>query len=241
MPIEEFLTAYGLAAIFAVMLVKGIGIPIPIPSDLIMIITAAQVALGRFGLWQAFLVILAAMVAGGSVQFLLARALGRKFLYRLGRYIGLTQERLDRVSATIRKSGPFALGVSLVTPGIRSAAVPAAGLAGLPYLTFFTGAMIGSVLFLALHFAIGLIGGPLIAFVMSAINLPMVVFFAAFFCDWLDRLDADATSHAPRDTRTARRFRGCGVPGLSRDWRDGTFPTRAGSGRCAMMRPFQSR
>ncbi len=181
MPIEEFLTTYGLAAIFAVMLVKGIGIPIPIPSDLIMIITAAQVALGRFVLWQAFLVILAAMVAGGSVQFLLARALGRKFLYRLGRYIGLTQERLDRVSATIQKSGPIALGVSLVTPGIRSAAVPAAGLAGLPYLTFFTGALIGSALFLALHFAIGLVGGPIIAFVMSAINLPMLVFFAAFF------------------------------------------------------------
>ncbi|MBI5651889.1 MAG: VTT domain-containing protein [Chloroflexi bacterium] len=181
MSIEEFLTAYGLAAIFVVMLVKGIGIPIPIPGDLIMIVAAAQVAIGRLVLWQAFVVILVAMVAGGSVQFLLARALGRKFLYRVGGYVGLTHDRLDRVSATMQKSGPLALGITLVTPGIRSAAVPAAGLAGLPYLTFFIGALIGSALFLALHFAIGLIGGPLIAFVMSAINLPLIIFIAAFF------------------------------------------------------------
>jgi membrane protein DedA with SNARE-associated domain len=181
MSIEELLTTYGLAAIFVVMLVKGIGIPIPIPGDLIMIFTAAQVALGRVDLGIAFVVLLIAMVAGGSVQFLLARALGRKFLYRIGGYVGLTQARLDRVSATMQKSGPLALGITLVTPGIRSAAVPAAGLAGLPYLTFFSGALIGSGLFLALHFAIGLIGGPIIAFVMGAINLPILVFIAAFF------------------------------------------------------------
>ncbi|MBI5301948.1 MAG: DedA family protein [Chloroflexi bacterium] len=180
MAFEEFLAGYGLAAIFCLMLVKGIGIPVPIPADLIMLTAAAQVALGRFVLWQAFLVILVAMVAGGSAQFFLARILGRRFLYRVGRYIGLTAERLDRVSTTMRKSGPVSLAIILVTPGVRTAGVPAAGLAGLSYATFLAGATLGSAAFLTLHFAIGYLGGTILGALTNAATMPMLLALFAF-------------------------------------------------------------
>jgi hypothetical protein len=42
--IDLFLVQYGLAAIFFILLVKPIGIPIPLPSDLIILTAAARVA-----------------------------------------------------------------------------------------------------------------------------------------------------------------------------------------------------
>ena len=42
--VDSFLATYGLLAIFVVMLLKETGIPVPIPSDLIMITAGIQVA-----------------------------------------------------------------------------------------------------------------------------------------------------------------------------------------------------
>jgi membrane protein DedA with SNARE-associated domain len=179
--VARLLDVYGLLAIFAVMLIKEIGVPVPIPSDLIMLAAASQAASGKYAVWVAFGVILLAMVGGAWVQYLLARKLGRSFLYRFGRYIGLTQDRLDRAASAVRQGGAVTVGVSLVTPGIRIATVPACGLAELPMRSFLPGLMAGSGTFLALHFVIGYVGGPIVNAVMRAANLPMLVFIAAFF------------------------------------------------------------
>lgn len=173
----RFLDAYGLIAIFGVMLLKEIGIPLPIPSDLIMLAAASQSATGRFPVWTAFGVILLAMVGGAWIQYLLARS----FLYRFGRYIGLTQDRLDRAASAMRKGGAVTVGVSLVTPGVRIATVPACGLAELSMRSFLPGLIAGSGIFLALHFVIGYVGGPIVNAVMRAANLPTLLFIAAFF------------------------------------------------------------
>jgi membrane protein DedA with SNARE-associated domain len=179
--LSHLLDTYGLAAIFAVMLLKEIGIPVPIPSDLIMLAAASQAAAGKYTVWVAFGVILIAMVGGAWVQYLLARRLGRSFLTHFGRYIGLTQDRLDRAASAVRKGGAVTVGVSLVTPGVRIATVPACGLAELPMRAFLPGLIAGSGTFLALHFVIGYVGGPIVSAVMRAVNLPMLLFIAAFF------------------------------------------------------------
>ena len=114
--VEGFLEQYGLAAIFLIMLVKSIGVPIPIPGDVLMLFTAARAAQGYFPIWLAFGVILVALVAGSLVQYGLARGPGRGILYRHGKVIGLSPERLDKASATVGRGGPLAIAVSILTP-----------------------------------------------------------------------------------------------------------------------------
>ncbi len=173
--IEAFLNSYGLAAIFGVMLVKSAGVPIPIPADVIMLATSARVAEGRLVLWQAFLVILLAMVAGGMIQFGLARGPGRNALYRFGRYLGLTAARLDAAARTVKQGGPIGIGLAILTPGIRAAAIAACGLAALPMRIFAPGLVLGSALFLSLHFFLGALIAPLLAGLAQATALPIVL------------------------------------------------------------------
>jgi membrane-associated protein len=171
---DQFLDTYGLIAVFGIMLLKEIGIPVPIPSDLIMLGAAARAAQGRFSFVAVFFAILSPMFVGGLVQFAIARGPARKAIYRIGKYIGLTRERLDRAMETVRKGGVAAVAVGLTTPGVRIAIVPAAGMADLKLAAFAPGLLVGSTVFLALHFVIGYAGGA----ALTLINTP-AVFVAA--------------------------------------------------------------
>jgi membrane protein DedA with SNARE-associated domain len=168
---DQFLDTYGLVAVFGIMLLKEIGVPVPIPSDLIMLGAAARAASGRFPFAAVFFAIFIPMLIGGVVQYSIAKGPGRAMIYRLGNYIGLTKDRLDRAMGTVRKGGAVAVSVGLTTPGVRIAIVPASGLAELPLAVFVPGLVIGSAIFLGWHFAIGYIGGA----VLALLNLPLPV------------------------------------------------------------------
>jgi membrane protein DedA with SNARE-associated domain len=188
--INMFLIHYGLLAIFALLLIKSIGVPIPVPADVIILTAAAWSATGQLVLWQAIVAILLALVLGGMVQYLLARSAGRKLLYRFGRYLGLTPKRLDVASAKVKKGGVAGISLSILVPGVRGAAIVASGLADIPVAVFLIGLTLGSILFVALHVFLGFVGGSLFvaagkllpsAGVLLAVLALLVVVFALWF------------------------------------------------------------
>lgn len=189
--LATLLELYGLAAILAVLLIKSIGVPIPVPSDVIMLAAAAGAAQGRFVPWQAFAAILIALVAGGTIQYALARGPGRQFVYRYGRYGGLPPRRLDAASALARRSGLLGISLMVFLPGVRAVAVAACGLAALPARIFLPGLLIGSTVFLGLHFILGYAGGTLLAMLSrppSGITLVagILVLLAIGFIVWFE-------------------------------------------------------
>lgn len=173
--LDTILNTYGLAAIFVVMLVKAIGVPVPVPADAVMLATSARVADNKLILWQAFAAILIALIVGGIIQYTLVRGPGRSILYRYGRYLGLTPARLDAAMERVQKGGVFSLGVALLTPGVRSVAVPASGLAGIRVSKFTASLALASASFLALHFFLGAIIATAISKLSEIIPLPIIV------------------------------------------------------------------
>src|ERR671929_1871212 len=111
--LEAFLDAYGVAAACAIMLVKAIGVPVPIPGDVILLATAARAAEGKVLLWLAFVGLLLALTLGGTLQFLLARGPARRILVRYGQRLGLTEQRLERVAGLVRRGGLLGIGLAV--------------------------------------------------------------------------------------------------------------------------------
>ena len=175
----EFLAQYGLLAIFGVMLLKEFGVPIPVPSDLIMITAGVQAGLGGFTVLELLAAIWIAMLIGGSGQFLIARSAGREFVYRVFRIFGLTQERLDAAIARLRGRGPVGIFVGLNIPGARAGIIPAAGLLGLRFPTFVATMFAGSTLFYGWHIALGYIAGPSATAILEGLQLPTGAIFVA--------------------------------------------------------------
>jgi membrane protein DedA with SNARE-associated domain len=173
--LSAFLDTYGLAAACTVMLIKAMGVPIPIPGDVILLATAVQAADGKIELWVAFVVLLVALTVGGTLQFLLARGPARRLVYRLGPRIRLTPERLDSVGRRVAQGGPLSICVGVLTPGVRSTIVPACGIAALPLPTFLSGLVLGSAIDIGLHFAIGYAGAEIFTNVLAPAPILILV------------------------------------------------------------------
>jgi LPXTG-motif cell wall-anchored protein len=174
----DVLAGSGLIAFFVVMVLKEIGVPIPIPSDLIMITAGVQLAAGAFGLIELTVVAELAILIGCSLHFFLARAAGRRVVYRIGRYIGLTESRLDQIAAALRNRGPLAIILALNVPAARAGVVAAAGVAGLTYRGFAPAMLAGNSVFYGWHIALGFIAGPAALALLERANTSLL---AAFF------------------------------------------------------------
>ncbi|MBM2810749.1 MAG: associated Golgi protein [Chloroflexi bacterium] len=175
----DFLATYGLIAIFTVMLLKEAGLPVPVPSDLIMITAGVQAATGAFSLWQLGVALLVAIFVGGTIQYFLARNLGRQAIYRVGRLVGLTAARLDGAIGRLQRRGPVAIFVGLNLPGARAGIVVAAGLARLAYAVFAPWMVAGSAVFYGWHIALGYLVGPSATTLLESVHLPIVPVIAA--------------------------------------------------------------
>jgi membrane protein DedA with SNARE-associated domain len=173
--VDAIIDSYGLAAVCLVLFLKGAGLPIPVPGDLLLLAAAAQAASGRLVLWEAFGAVLVAVVLGGVVQFVLVRGSGRQLLLRFGRYIGLTTARVEAAAGTVRRAGPIGVALFVLTPGVRTLAIPACGLALVPWRIFVPGLVVGSAVDVTLHFVLGVAGGHLLTGLVPASALPWVL------------------------------------------------------------------
>jgi membrane protein DedA with SNARE-associated domain len=152
--------ALGLGLAVVLLFVKELGLPIPVPGDLIVL--GAGAALARDGgvpLAGAALVI-AATIAGGAVQFLLVRGAGRRLVLRILRRVGVGEARVEALATRLRQRGATGVAVARATPGVRIVAIAAAGLAALPFLRFLMGLAVGNTLFVGGHLALGYALGP---------------------------------------------------------------------------------
>src|SRR5689334_18385363 len=114
-----FLEQYGLIAAFTVLLVEEAGLPVPIPGDFLMLLLGIQARQGLVPLWLAIVAMEVATVVGATVLFALSRIAGRNMVYRYGRYVRLTPERLDKAEKWISQRGFWAVFLGRLVPGLR--------------------------------------------------------------------------------------------------------------------------
>lgn len=148
-----------IAGLAGFVLVKEAGVPLPVPGDLVIIGAGATVAGDPAAAGLVLAVILIAGYTGGSLQFVLfGTALRRPLLGALNK-LGIGEERLAGLSDRFRSGGLRAVALTRMTPGLRIAVIPAAALAGIPFLAFLGGIVAGNGVFVAAHFGLGFVVG----------------------------------------------------------------------------------
>jgi membrane protein DedA with SNARE-associated domain len=171
--VQSFLDLHGIVAGFVLILVEETGIPVPVPGDFLMLALGAHARQGRVPLWEAILAMEAATLIGGSILYLVSRKAGRSLVYRYGRYMHLTPERLDRAERWLRERGSVAIVAGRLTPGLRMATVIACGVFGVPFWRFLPGLSIGALLYILLYTMLGFVFGPAVLDVVTGIHLPL--------------------------------------------------------------------
>ena len=94
-------------------------------------------------------------------------------MYRYGRYIHLTPERLDQADAWLQRHGSMAIVFGRLTPGLRMATVIACGVFGVPFWRFFPSLALGAMLYILLYTLLGFFVGPVVLEIVEGIHVPL--------------------------------------------------------------------
>jgi membrane protein DedA with SNARE-associated domain len=124
-------------------------------------------------LWEGIVLLELATLIGASVLYFVTLRTGRTLVYRYGRYMHLTPERLDRAERWLARRGTLAIIVGRLTPGLRMATVIACGVFEVPFWRFLPSLALGGLLYILLYVMLGYLFGPAVLDAVTGIHLPI--------------------------------------------------------------------
>jgi membrane protein DedA with SNARE-associated domain len=153
--IVQLVVAHKAIAIFAVIALEEIGVPLPLPGDVFIAFAGHLVARHRIGVASAFLSIVFGSVVGSSVLFYLARRYGQPFVHKYGPYMHIKQKRLDMVERWFVRYGPLVIVLGRQVPGLRMVISVFAGIFGVSYPVFLASVTVAASIWAGMFLAIG--------------------------------------------------------------------------------------
>jgi membrane protein DedA with SNARE-associated domain len=153
---EQILAAlaqYGSPALFAVVMIASIGVPLPV--TLLLIVTGSLVAQGVMPLWLAIMLACAGSVIGDQIGYAIGRWGGTRLVSRFGGMLG-GPERMAKAEAHARRWGGPGVFFSrwLVTP-LGSLINFTSGIAEYPWIRFLLWDVLGEALSAVLYIVLG--------------------------------------------------------------------------------------
>ncbi|HKW08116.1 MAG TPA: DedA family protein [Candidatus Dormibacteraeota bacterium] len=132
--VSNFVAAYGLVAVFVLMVAESCGLPFP--SEVIMPTSGLLAAGGHMNLVAAIVAGALANLVGSLLAYFLAARFGEPLLLGPGRYVGIRRHHLEIADRWFRRWGLIAVFVGRVLPVIRTYISFPAGLARVDLVRF---------------------------------------------------------------------------------------------------------
>jgi membrane protein DedA with SNARE-associated domain len=132
--ILQWVSEYGYGAIFVLLLLGIVGIPIP--DETLLIVCGYLIFKGTLHPVPAFLTAVAGSWCGISLSYTIGRVLGAGAVSRYGRRLHLTEERLAVVHRWFDRIGHWALAVGYFIAGVRHFTAIVAGMSKLEFGSF---------------------------------------------------------------------------------------------------------
>ncbi len=172
---SQFLDHHGLLAAFVFLLIEEAGVPVPVPGDVVMLVLGVHARRDDnpvLALAQAIGAAWAGTVIGSTCLYLVCRWAGRGLVYRYGRFIRLTPERLDKAEHWLNKHGTRAVFLGRLVPGLRILTAVACGVFEVPFRIFFPAMALGALVYISVYTLLGYFLGPPVLDLLEKIHLP---------------------------------------------------------------------
>jgi membrane protein DedA with SNARE-associated domain len=163
------LDKHSLIAILIAVFLEELGIPMPIPTDLLIVLAGVKVAGSPEAFVRWFLLLNAASAAGASGLYMIIHRGGRPLIDRYGRYIHMGPKQVERAERLLARGGWWSIAIGRAIPGLRYLAVISCGLFKVPFMRFLTAHIVGSSVYIGVFLALGSVFGPK---VVELLHLP---------------------------------------------------------------------
>ena len=176
--IINYINIYGYLVIFLFLFFGIVGIPAPEESLLLLIGVLSiheKLSLGLVMLCS----ILGAFV-GMLTAYVVGKYIGSPFLKRYGKYVGITDERWEKVSDKYTNNVRKTIVLGFYLPGIRQISPYFAGINKIPFRRFFVYSLLGTLLWTIPFILAGYYGGKLFHINPAYVPYLGIVFFIVF-------------------------------------------------------------
>jgi membrane protein DedA with SNARE-associated domain len=175
-PLPGFLDAlssplqhFGVWAIALLIMLEDFGIPVP--GETILIAGAVYAGAGRLNVLAVGVVGFIAAIIGDNIGFAIGHFGGRALALRWGKYVFLTEERLDKAENFFDRRGAIVITFARFVEGLRQANGIIAGITGMHWLRFLIFNAIGAALWVGTWVSLGYFAGNHITTIYHYITL----------------------------------------------------------------------
>src|SRR5579871_4230429 len=109
---------------------------------------------------------------GSTFLYFGSRIAGRSLVYRYGRFIRLTPERLDKAEQWLKRHGSRAVFLGRLVPGLRIVTAVACGVFDVPFRAFFPAMSVGALLYIVVYTLLGYYLGAPVLGLLEKIHIP---------------------------------------------------------------------
>jgi membrane protein DedA with SNARE-associated domain len=151
------LNHFGYWALLALVMLEDFGIPVP--GETIMIAAAIYAGHGQLNVVAVGVLAFVAAVVGDNIGFAIGRFGGRELALRWGRYVFLTQERLEKAEHFFERHGGKIITVARFIEGLRQANGIVSGITGMHWRRFLAFNALGAALWVGTWVSLGYLTG----------------------------------------------------------------------------------
>jgi membrane protein DedA with SNARE-associated domain len=147
--IQTIVASYGYLAVFILIVLESLGIPLP--GEVTLLAAAIYASTGRLQIEWVIVTAAVAASVGGLAGYTVGRTAGRAFVLRFGRYVFLNEEHLERAERFFARRGDIAVLVGRFIAFLRVFAALLAGINRMPLYRFALFNTLGAVVWAALY------------------------------------------------------------------------------------------
>jgi membrane protein DedA with SNARE-associated domain len=162
------LNHYGYFAVGGFITLEDFGIPVP--GETILIAAAVYAGAGRLNIFIVGVVAVVAAIIGDNIGYAIGFFGGRALVLRFGKYIHLTEDRLDKAESFFSKYGGVVVAGARFIEGLRQANGIVAGVSRMAWPRFLAFNALGAVLWVGLWTTVGYLAGNNITAIYNGIS-----------------------------------------------------------------------
>jgi len=165
--IVSFLQYQVFFAPILLLIIEEAGIPLPV-ENVIFIHTGYQVAKGNLPFLVAYIILLGSIVIGASILYYLSSRYGQRLIFKFGKYMHLSEDKLFTVQNWFKKYGVWFIIFGRHIPGFRVPITVFSGMSHITYRTFILCILISDAFTIPFYLTLGMKFGPKAAGLLHA-------------------------------------------------------------------------
>ncbi len=150
---EALVAQYGYAAIYCLLTLGIVGLPVP--DETLLALSGHLIQSGQLRLVPTFLSALLGSMTGITISYVIGRTGGIRFVHKYGARFGLTPERTAKAHRFFERAGHWSLTFGYFVPGVRHFVALVAGASELEPPTFALFAYAGAVVWVTTFLTLG--------------------------------------------------------------------------------------